>query len=237
MIPTARWGLAAALLGVLVALPGSGPTLAGTEDAMGPLHQPKVNQLGYLPDAEKYFCSAAEAAPAGSAFPVVDTDDVEVLSGVLPDAAIDDMAVSGEHVHRVGISGLRTPGTYRVKVGDATSWPFVIGTSAYDALCRDTLRALYVTRANASIDDPVTGVSHPAAHTQDADIGSRDVAGGWYNAGDYGKWTHEAASSVASMFWLYELPLSSPRASVWPAVPPSAARSPNLPATFWAASR
>ena len=79
----------------------------------------------------------------------------------------------------------------------------------YAPLIRDAARAFFLIRASVAIDDPVTGIRHSAGHHDEAALmvggQARDLTGGWYNAGDYGKWTHMAAISVSQMMWLYEL--------------------------------
>jgi endoglucanase len=94
-------------------------------------------------------------------------------------------------------------------LGETLSEPFGIGADVYAVLLRDAARTFYLIRANAALDDPVTGLRHAASHTLEAtlpvDGASRDLTGGWYNAGDYGKWTHMTAISASQMMWLYEL--------------------------------
>ena len=72
-----------------------------------------------------------------------------------------------------------------------------------------SLHTFSVLRSGIEIDDPATGVHHPASHTQDATLAGttdrRDLTGGWYNAGDYGKWPMMAAITVSYLFDLYEL--------------------------------
>ncbi|MBN2442151.1 MAG: glycoside hydrolase family 9 protein, partial [Spirochaetales bacterium] len=85
------------------------------------------------------------------------------------------------------------------------SVPFQISTNLYNKLFRDSFRVLSLVRANISIDDGETGFIHPAGHLEDFNINGRDFSGGWYNAGDYGKWTHCSSVVVANLLWLYIL--------------------------------
>ena len=54
----------------------------------------------------------------------------------------------------------------------------------------------------------VTGIRHAAGHPSEAalpvDGAPRDLTGGWYNAGDFGKWTQMAAISASQMMWLHD---------------------------------
>ena len=72
-----------------------------------------------------------------------------------------------------------------------------------------SLHTFGVLRSGIAIEDPVTGVHHASSHTQDAVLAGtsdhRDLTGGWYNAGDYGKWPNMTAIAVSYMLHLYEL--------------------------------
>jgi endoglucanase len=172
---------------------------------------PKTNQVGYLPDAEKGFTIVAGgAATGGSSFEVRTSADMLAYTGQLESDTVNETAATGETVLRGDFSPLTTPGTYVVVVGGAVSRPFVIGTGVYGRLYRDAARAFDIIRSGVAIDDPVTGVTHPPSHTMDAALRdmpgvSRDLTGGWYNAGDFGKWVHMAAISTSYMMWLHEL--------------------------------
>lgn len=70
-----------------------------------------------------------------------------------------------------------------------------------------SLHTFCLLRSGVGIDDSVTGIHHAASHTRDAMLAGtnvhRDLTGGWYNAGDYGKWSMMAAISVSYMLDLY----------------------------------
>lgn len=198
-------GVALGLAGVGLALPrgaaaeGNNPIIAG----------PKVNQVGYLPDAAKLFALTVERGAAPQAFAVEDAARKPVFKGVLGDAVFDETA-AGELVRRGDFSALLQAGTYRVRAGNTLSDPFAIGPAVYEPLIRDAARAFWLIRANVAIDDPVTGIAHGMSHPSEAALPDpwgrvRDFTGGWYNAGDFGKWVHMAAMSASLMMWLHEL--------------------------------
>lgn len=176
-----------------------------------PILAPKVNQIGYLPlDAKTLHVTTSDAAAPGSAVAIVDSNSGQtVWSGILSSSAIDDTASTGEFVLSADFSALSTPGTYVATIGGMSSPSFPVATSAYNSLYRDALRTFYLIRCGVAIDDAETGIQHPACHTQDAilrDAGTAlDLTGGWHNAGDYGKWVHEAAISTSLLLWLAEL--------------------------------
>jgi endoglucanase len=173
---------------------------------------PKVNQLGYLPSGDKTFhVTVGAPAQPGDPFSVLDaTTGQAVLSGTLSATAVDDTAVSGESVLVGDFSTLAVPGRYLVSVDGTQSPPFDVGDDLYTSLFRDAIRAFYIIRCGIAIADAETGIQHPACHTADAVLRtdrstSLNLTGGWHNAGDFGKWTHEAAISASYMMWLYEL--------------------------------
>ncbi len=190
--------------GLLAAI-GTGPARA-----VSAASTPKLNQTGYRPGTAKRFVLAVGPGDtAERTFTVETLTGRRGFSGRL-DGEVHDLTVTaGEHVRTGDLSALTTPGRYRVKVGDLVSPPFGVAEGLYGPLVRDAARAFFLIRASVAIDDPVTGVRHAAGHLDEAALvvngQARDLTGGWYNAGDYGKWTHMAAISVSQMMWLHEL--------------------------------
>jgi endoglucanase len=170
---------------------------------------PKVNQLGYFPDATKYFCVASDLVSAGDTFHLIDLSHNVVFAGAISGTPINDTASTGEYVWKVDFSEFTTPGSYSIELQKKKSYPFQIKEKVYNDLFKDALRCFYLIRCGLAENDPVTGITRPACHAHDARIrggaGSIDVAGGWHNACDKGKYVHEASISIAHMLWLYEL--------------------------------
>lgn len=170
---------------------------------------PQLNQVGYRPGSAKRFVLAVAPGDAARAFTVETLLGKPVFTGELGETVHDLTITAGEHARTGDFSALTTPGRYRVKVGDRVSAAFGVAEGLYGPLVRDAVRAFFLIRASVAIDDPVTGLRHAAGHRDEAalmvDGRARDLSGGWYNAGDYGKWTHMAAISVSQMMWLHEL--------------------------------
>ena len=172
---------------------------------------PKVDQVGYLPDAAKLFSIVASTSiAAGTPFEIRNASGGAVAAGTLGQTLFDETAVAGEQVLRGDFSSLQTPGTYQVSVGAQVSAPFSVATDVYRSLYRDAARTFYLIRSGVAINDAETGIAHAASHTADALLADqpgvqRDLTGGWYNAGDVGKWTHMAAQSSTFMMLLHEL--------------------------------
>ncbi|WP_123534428.1 glycoside hydrolase family 9 protein [Halosimplex salinum] len=182
-----------------------------------------VDQVGYLPNAPKHAIAAVEA----DRFVVRDTDEDGIaLSGTLSDPIDDPDA--GETVRRADFSDLTARGEYRVAVGRGTdadgelaetageSVPFRVSADVYEGTLVDAVRLYSLKRSDTAIDDPVTGLDIDAGHTQDAEArlyfgdefrdegGVLDVSGGWYDAGDYGKYVPPGAVTVGQMLLAYE---------------------------------
>lgn len=208
-----------------------GVVAAGRAWAEGPAAVgPRLNQLGFLPKASKRFVLPVAAGDAAArAFTVETLAGKPVFTGRLDDKVHDITVTAGEHVRTGDFSPLTTPGRYRVKVGMAVSHPFGVAEGLYGPLVHDAARAFFLIRANVALDDPVTGIRLAAGHLSEASLvvdgATRDLTGGWYNAGDFGKWTHMAAISVSQMMWLYALRqapaarLKLDVAQTWPGLP------------------
>ncbi|MBN1411465.1 MAG: glycoside hydrolase family 9 protein [Spirochaetales bacterium] len=173
--------------------------------------KPGVNQVGYLPSAEKYFTIISDAAGKDDPFVITDSKRKKVFTGKVSGPLYDDTELSGEKVYRGDFSAFTGTGFFTITINGETSFPFEIGEGIYNLLFRDVFRFFYVSRCGTAVDDKVNGIQHPACHTKDAALviegkkGRLKTTGGWHNAGDYGKWTNEAAYSIAWMLWLYEL--------------------------------
>jgi endoglucanase len=202
-----------ALLAPNVLLLVAAPAIAwGADGGTDPIVlSPKTNQVGYLPDGEKSFTIVATGTVIpGSPFQVRSSAGMVAYAGELEADTVDETAANGEIVLRGDFSPLAMPGTYGVSVNGAVSHPFVIATGVYGRLYRDAARVFDIIRSGVAINDPITGVMHPPSHTMDAALRdkpgmSRDMTGGWYNAGDFGKWVHTAAITTSYMMWLHEL--------------------------------
>ena len=177
--------------------------------AEGVVAAPRLNQVGFAPAARKVFAVAVPPDGALPGFEVLAEDGRVVFSGALSAPRRDLSATTGGIATSGDFSAVRQAGQYRVRIGAEVSHPFVIGDGVYRPLLHDAARAFYLIRANAATDDPRTGIHVAAGHTADSHVlvdgEMRDLSGGWYNAGDFGKYTHMHAMSVSHMLRLYEL--------------------------------
>ncbi|WP_437573968.1 glycoside hydrolase family 9 protein [Sorangium sp. So ce887] len=172
----------------------------------------RVNQVGYLPSAAK-VATVVAAADKPHAWELVDAAGAVVDSGAT--RVVGDDAASGEHVHTIDFSDFTTAGEgYKLRVGEVSSHPFDVSPTLYSQMKYDALAYFYHNRSGIEILEQYVGPSHarPAGHLPDeapcADgIGctySLDVTGGWYDAGDHGKYVVNGGISAWTLLNQYE---------------------------------
>lgn len=179
-----------------------------------------LNQLGFEPgDVKLAVVRGAGTAPLP--WQLLDADGNAVGKGETlvygPDAS------SGAVVQRIDFSGFRREGKgYRLSVGGVTSDPFVIAPTLYKALARDAANFFYQQRAGTPIDVKFAGAAwaRPAGHAHEVagcfsgadERGTNwsgcsyklDVTGGWYDAGDHGKYLVNGGISLWTLLNAYE---------------------------------
>ncbi|WHU04806.1 glycoside hydrolase family 9 protein [Sphingomonas sp. NIBR02145] len=177
------------------------PLLLGASPPATPIN---LNQLGFQPGDPKI----ATLDDEGAALPweLQDASGRTVARGTASVFGKDP--ASGEIVQRIDFSSFRTPGSgYRLVAGNHASVPFDIRPNLYRPLARDALAFFYHQRAGVPIEARIVGAkwARPAGHPHEVAkcftgkderemlwLGgcpySLDVTGGWYDAGDHGKY-------------------------------------------------
>ena len=190
----------------------------------------RVNQLGYLPLGPKQATWVTnESRPAE--FRVIAADGSVSVNGRTQPWPERTDPTSGQSVHTLDFTRLTAAGTgYRALVGDERSHRFRIAEDLYDPLARDALELFYLLRSGCPIDEGrAPGYGRPAGHAgvppnqgdtavpawsgPEADriypgwapTGRFDVSGGWYDAGDYGKYTVSGSIAVWQLLNLLDL--------------------------------
>ena len=164
--------------------------------------------MGYLPgDSVAFTLLAAGNASPVSGFSVRDAATGRLL---LRGAFAAERTLPGIGYAEAGsLSGLKSPTAIRITADGSTTGPIKIQKAMYEPVYRASLHTFSVLRSGVAINDESTGIAHPASHLKDAVLEPsgvrRDLRGGWYNAGDYGKWTMMTAIAAAYMLQLYAL--------------------------------
>lgn len=177
----------------------------------------KVNQVGYLPNTEKYALVSGFAdemkATAGTGFEIRNTEDKSIVYTGQLTLVKDFDASSGERVLKADFSDLKTPGEYYMEVpGVDSSVRFKIGDSIFSPLLTDAARYFYYQRQGIELKAPYcTDYPREDKSPQDKNLPfasnpsrTKDVSGGWYDAGDRGKYVINTAGSLSDMLWAYE---------------------------------
>jgi endoglucanase len=181
----------------------------------------RINQLGYLPQGPKQATWVTDA-PLPAEFSVVAADGSVALRRNTEPWLNRPEPTSGQSLHVLDFSGLTAAGTgYQVIIGDERSHRFRIAGDLYDSLARDALGLFYLLRSGCPINEErAPGYGRPAGHSGVppnqgdtavpawngpeatrlypgwAPTDRFDVSGGWYDAGDYGKYTVSGSIAV-----------------------------------------
>lgn len=182
----------------------------------------KVNQIGYKTGEKKHglvtgFPDELNVSE-GDIFEVVDKNSGEtVYEGELTLIEKYDMTYSGEKMLNADFSGLEVEGSYFIRLkgnNDIEASPsFEISDHVYEELLKNTMRYFYYQRANCEITEEFGGEFTRSDETpkdynaplySDRSV-SVDVSGGWYDAGDIGKYVAPGATVVNTLLWAYKM--------------------------------
>jgi endoglucanase len=193
----------------LLLLAGCSHQVTLTDETPSPLI--RINQLGFYPEANKEFVLVDHEA---TAFQVIDMEGKVQFEGELE--LRGTWEASGEEVRAGDFSTLDQPGTYRVYIApDMVSPPFEIKEAVHLEALNGAIKSYYFQRASMPIEAQYGGVYRREAGHPDLNCpyhpstgvtgGTLDSPGGWYDAGDYGKYIVNAAISVSQMLDLADL--------------------------------
>lgn len=171
----------------------------------------RYNQVGYYPTAVKEFVVADCEA---TSFMILDEEGKKTFEGTLESKGVWE--ASGEAVSTGSFSGLSKPGTYTILLNTGfVTEPFEIKAGVYGPALDASIKSFYFQRASMAIKEEYGGEWHRASgHPDELCLyhpssgrteGSLSSPGGWYDAGDYGKYVVNAAITVSQMLNLLEM--------------------------------
>jgi endoglucanase len=178
----------------------------------------RVNQVGYLPQGPKN-ATIVTAATDPVAWELHNGAGTVVASGLTTPRGMDE--ASGQDVHTVDFSSITATGTgYTLTADGETSFPFDISAHVYDQLRSDALQFFYLQRSGIAIDGALVGAQYarPAGHVGvapnqgDTSVPCQpggcgyplDVRGGWYDAGDQGKYVVNGGIATYQLLSTFE---------------------------------
>ncbi|WP_238151182.1 glycoside hydrolase family 9 protein [Kribbella sindirgiensis] len=170
----------------------------------------RVNQLGYGAfDGKAAYVLSRSAV---TRYAVVDRHGRRVLSGPVG-KDVGEWNAAYPHVYQLDLSALKVPGTYRIEVPGLPSAPFEIRASSDRLLtgAKDKAVSFFTAQRDTAHRNDARALVYETPEFVDPDTdqtvgelqrigGPVDVTGGWYDAGDYLKFTHIAAYSD-SLLW------------------------------------
>lgn len=202
--------------GVLLAT-ALGTMALAAGDAVPVVH---ATQIGFAPEAAKHIIvTTADKRPL--AWTVTDQAGKTVSTGHTQPFGAD--AASADIVQQIDLSALRTPGRFTLSVTGSTPRTIDVAARTLTPLKYAALNYFYQTRAGIAIEPRYAGGAawgRPAGHPHEiaSCFSGRDqegniwpgcayelnVTGGWYDAGDQGKYVVNGGIALWTLQDLYE---------------------------------
>ena len=193
-----------------------------------------ANQVGYLPQAMKIIVVSSKRAGPLSWFVREEGAGNVVISG--HSVVFGDDEASGQHLHKIDVSGLDRVGSYRLHIAESGEEGAIrVSSRLYPRLAEDALSYFYFHRLGVAIDSKYLHFpqhAHPALHPGADRVLAKDdwtdhvfaVRQAWADAGDFGVYPVNHAVAAWTLANLYERygafndwRVSDPREQQWPA--------------------
>ena len=190
----------------------------------------KTDQFGYRPGDKKIAVISNPVTGYNNNSPYTPGNIYQLRKwdddAVVYSAAITSMyggsthLQSGDKVWWFDFSNVTTPGSYYVydSVNNAASYRFEIGTGVYNEVLKQAMRVFYYQRCGTPKSAPYAGTGWTDTHChngtlQDTDcrlynnsnvFTSKDLSGGWHDAGDYNKYVNFTFEAVTDLLLAYK---------------------------------
>ena len=169
-----------------------------------------INQIGVRRIGQKQVIVSGDLEP-NSTFRIENAAGEEVFEGQLHEFGFD--IDSGDHLWRGEFTKFVTAGSYWIGVADhGFSYRFPVSDDFASSVLKLATRWFYLQRSGADKIDRVSGIEHEADHTSAAILRDSDgvhpdqtfdVSGGWWDAGDYGRYVPPATTTIMSLLYAY----------------------------------
>lgn len=179
----------------------------------------RINQVGYLPYSKKIAFFVLNSLDTQElpfldkfeksyVFYVKDEKDSEVLVKEAKLYNLKDSA-SGDTIYIIDFSELTKPAKYYIQIKDIKSYEFLISSDVYKEVLDLLLAGFYLQRCGEEVS--YESFSHKRCHIQDKEAliygttKTKDVFGGWHDAGNYEKYVSATAISCWYLLAVYEV--------------------------------
>lgn len=197
----------------VIALSGEGVTEIPVADLS---EKVRVNQIGYYPNREKIGVVVDGTASMEFNIRTADLDKI-LYTGALSTQKFWDK--SGENVAIADFSDFSMQGNFVLEVPEiGRSYPFQIASQVMNGALKASVKAYYFNRASTELLTEHAGVYARAAGHPDTEVVVHASAasaarpenttisspGGWYDAGDFGKYIVNGGIAVHTLLASYE---------------------------------
>ncbi len=179
------------------------------QEEMANRNEIAVNELGYHPNYPKLALVYLETESA-EVFQLLDAQTRQPVFEAPVRETMNRDRLTGESVAELDFSVFDKPGTYKLFIPEQmySSSPFEISHSVYNEVFYAAMESFYYHRCGTGVDND-SPWGYPVCHIEDARYydrpdRTRDVSGGWHDAGDYGKFVVTTAVSAAFQLYLFE---------------------------------
>ncbi len=176
-----------------------------------------IDQFGYREQAKK---TAVISRNPGTNFQVInEASGNAVFSGtpIVFNSGETD-AASGDKIWHFDFSSVTTPGRYYIldQTNNLRSFPFSIANNVYNDVLKAAVKMLYYQRAGTNKPAQYAGETWADGFNFSQDEYTRlfsakndastekDLKGGWFDAGDYNKYTKWTADYIETMLFTFE---------------------------------
>lgn len=167
----------------------------------------KINQVGYRTSDRKVFVAPYNV---GDYFNVIDVNSNEIVyTGLIGGEKYYDG--SKETLFYGDFTKLEKEGRYRIETQlILDSYEFVISDNIYEPLIKPALSMMTIQRSGIDLSKEVAGVferkaSHNSISTIYGGEDKHEVIGGWYDAGDYGRYAKTGLKAVMDLLISYQI--------------------------------